>query len=174
MLQDKPRYSHWKNGAVYDHAIGRIVARDTDNEYSFTSESAKLANVTKREKYAIDIENGLMEGAKVDHPGKAIQSVIAAQVRIATGDTSRSVDAARLILQASEAMPDKQASAPTQDSTLGAALHDVRDMLAMVMQERARRDSVPVSVHDDDTVIDSTCVTLPDDASEQAGGDEDA
>jgi hypothetical protein len=72
MLQDKPRYSHWKNGAVYDHAIGRIVARDTDNEYSFTSESAKLANVTKREKYAIDIENGLMEGAKVDHPHKYV------------------------------------------------------------------------------------------------------
>jgi hypothetical protein len=170
MPQEKPRYSHWKNGAVYDHAIGRIVANPGGGIAAFNSETGKRAVVIREEDKLQAIRDGIMEGAKMPSVGKGLQAIIASQVSIAKGDTSRSTDAARLIFQVADIMPDKQPSQPQAVGISEAALHDVRDMLAMVMQERARRDSV----HDDDTVIDSTCVTLPDDASEQAGGDEDA
>jgi hypothetical protein len=181
----KPLYKTLKNGAVYGYQEKRIVANPGGGISAFTSDTAKQAVIIREEERALKIANGMMDGTNTDSPGNALQAIVAVTADIAIDRKHpRVTEAQRMIYQLTGAMPDKQPSQPQAVGISEAALHDVRDMLAMVMQERARRDSLDVSptcepmpLQDDGTwegAIDSTCVTLPDDASEQAGGDEDA
>jgi hypothetical protein len=112
----KPRYKMLKNGATYDMQTHRIASIDpSKNPHTFTSETALIAVNRRKDMIRQAIEDGIIEGtgAPPGNLGKGLQTIVSAQTKIATGDSSRSTDAARLVLQAVDAMPDKQ-SAPVQ------------------------------------------------------------
>src|SRR5688572_6584492 len=89
---------------------GQIIEGYTGKDTIITAENSRFYRDLRKQKILTAIENGLMRVTDAPNPSEAIAHIVTKRAEIAMTDNGRAGnDAAKIVLAAMDALPDKQA-----------------------------------------------------------------
>lgn len=126
-IQLKPGQRLLKNGAVYDHNTGRIVANNPAlNPHVITKENTQRYHQMRRERYFEAAQRGVISGSGADRRDidSAVEAIYHVQTKIATNEMAgrSSTEAARFVVSTAGLAPDRKELSKDEARDIGAGI----------------------------------------------------